>query len=206
MLKIWGRENSVNVKKVLWCADELGLVYEQTNAGGTFGVVDTPEYRAMNPNGLVPCIQDDGLTLWESNAIVRYFCARHAAGTLFADDLKKRAEADRWMDWVTSTFTPPFRDVFLNLIRRPPEQRDATLVEKGLQNCSRHLAIVDAVLAKQPFLSGDAFGMGDIPMGCFVYGWFELPVQRPPLAHLEAWYGRLTQRPAYQARVMLPLT
>lgn len=206
MIKIWGRENSVNVKKVLWCAQELGLEYEHVNAGGAFGVVDTPEYRAMNPNGLVPSIQDDGFTLWESNAIVRYLCAKYGAGALFPADLQKQAIANQWMDWTTSTFASPFRDVLRNLIRLPAEQRNMSVVEKGVRDCGHCLAILDAALSKTPFLSGEVFGMGDIPVGCLVYGWLKMPVQHSRLAHVDAWYDRLAQRPAYQNKVMLPLT
>jgi glutathione S-transferase len=207
MIKIWGRENSVNVKKVLWCAQELGLKYDHINAGGAFGVVDTPEYRAMNPNGLVPCIEDDGFILWESNAVVRYLCAKYdGAGTLLSADLQKQAIANQWMDWTTSMFASPFRDVLRNLIRLPAEQRNMSVVEKGVRDCSHHLGILDAALAKTPFLSGEMFGMGDIPMGCLVYGWLKMPIQHPQLAHVDAWYNRLAQRPAYQDKVMLPLT
>jgi glutathione S-transferase len=109
MLRIWGRLSSINVQKVVWCADELGLPYERTEAGGSFGVVGTPEYLAMNPNGLVPVIDDGGFVLWESNAIVRYLAARHGDGWLWPTDLQLRAEADRWMDWQNFTFWPAMR-------------------------------------------------------------------------------------------------
>jgi glutathione S-transferase len=206
MLKIWGRENSGNVKKALWCADELELPYEHINAGGPFGVVDTPEYRAMNPNGLVPCIQDDELTLWESNTIVRYLCARHNAGGLWPEDTAQRALAEQWMDWCTSTFATPFRDVFWNLVRLGPDQRDMVAVVEGRDACNAHLAIVDAALSSQPYLGGDAFTMADIPLGAFIHAWFHMPIQRDDLPHLQAWYDRLCERPAYQKRVVLPLT
>lgn len=206
MLTIWGRENSSNVKKVLWCADELGIAYKQIVAGGSFGVVNTPEYRAMNPNGLVPSIEDDGFVLWESNAIIRYLCSKHGGGALYAADLMQRAMADQWMDWTTSTFATPLRNLFLNTVRLPVEQRKQDVAQRGLQACASHLSLVDAALAKKPFLSGSDFGMGDIPLACLVYAWFEMPIQRPALAHLEAWYQRLALRPAYRNRVMIELT
>ncbi|MEO6984350.1 MAG: glutathione S-transferase [Paralcaligenes sp.] len=206
MLTIWGRQNSSNVKKVLWCADELGISYENVTAGGPFGVVNTPEYRAMNPNGLVPCIKDDDFILWESNAIVRYLCAKHGDGVWFAHDLKQRAMADQWMDWANSTFAGPFRDLFLNTVRLPVEQRKKDVAQRALQICAGHLKIVDAALSKKPFLSGDNFGMGDIPLACSIYVWFEMAIERPPLAHLEAWYRRLALRPVYRNRVMIELT
>lgn len=206
MLKIWGRGNSNNVKKVLWCAEELGLAYEHINAGGAFGVVDEPAYRAMNPNGLVPCIQDGDLVLWESNAIVRYLAARYGEGGLWAIDPQARASADKWMDWTTSSLAAPFRDVFWNMVRLSPDKRDVVAVEKGLAACSRLFSIVDDALAGQPYLSGGQFGMGDIPLGGFTYAWFEMPIGRPDLLHLRTWYDRLAARPAYQKTVMIPLT
>ena len=135
MLTIWGRQNSTNVKKVLWCADELGIAYEHINAGGPFGVVNTPEYRAMNPNGLVPCIRDEGFVLWESNAIVRYLCTKYGAGALLGQDPAQRARAAQWMDWTTSSLAAPYRDLFLNAVRLPVEQRKQDVAEKGLQAC-----------------------------------------------------------------------
>lgn len=206
MLKIWGRTNSVNVKKVLWCAEELDVAFERIDAGGAYGLVNDAAFRRMNPNGLVPCIQDDDLVLWESNAIVRYLCAKHGQRTLYVEDPKQRALADQWMDWTTSSLVVPFRAVFWNLVRVSAEQRDVAAIEKGLEACGELLAVVDQALSEQPFLSGDRFGMGDIPLGCFAYGWFEMPIERPDLPHLEAWYRRLADRPGYRQHVMIPLT
>ena len=112
MLKIWGRNNSVNVEKVLWACEEMEIEYERLDAGGQFGIVDTPEYRALNPNGLVPTVEVDGLVLWESNAIVRYLAAKHSRGDLWPNDLAIRVDGDRWMDWMNATFWPGFRDLF----------------------------------------------------------------------------------------------
>jgi len=127
MLKIWGRVNSVNVKKALWCAEELGLKYERVDAGMQFGVTKTPEYLRMNPNSLVPTIEDDGFVLWESHTIVRYLSAKHSMGKLHPSDLKARADAERWMDWAF-TFQTAMRAVFWGLIRTPAEKRDAKRV------------------------------------------------------------------------------
>jgi glutathione S-transferase len=206
MLKIWGRGNSTNVKKVLWCAEELGVPFEHINAGGAFGIVDDPDYRAMNPNGLVPCIKDGDLVLWESNAIVRYLAATYGNETLFPSDPVKRANADKWMDWTTSSVAAPFRDVFWNTVRLPAGQRDEAACRRGMEACAKLFAIADAALAGEPFLSGKEFGMGDIPLGCFAYAWFEMPIDRPQLPALRDWYGRLATRPAYRKAVMIPLT
>ncbi|MDR0276356.1 MAG: glutathione S-transferase [Paucimonas sp.] len=207
MLKIWGRKNSSNVRKVLWCAEELGLQYEAVDAGGAFGVVNEPHYRALNPNGLVPMIEDDGLVLWESNTIVRYLGGKHAPGTAWSpQDPVERAKAEKWMDWTTSSLATPFRPLFWGMLRTPEDQRDWVAINAAHKACAQLLAIADEALAAQPFLSGKEVGMGDIPLGCFVYAWFEMPIERPQMRHLRAWYERLRERPAYQAAVMTALT
>lgn len=206
MLKIWGRHNSSNVRKVLWCAEEIGLPYESIEAGGAFGQVDTPEYRALNPNGLVPMIEDHGLPLWESNTIVRYLSARYALDTLYPADPAGRAVGEKWMDWTTSSFAGPFRDVFWGTLRTAPDLRDHEKIAAGIRRCGELLAMPDAALAKAPWLSGPDFAMGDIPLGSFIYAWFEMPIDRPELPHLRGWYERLKARPAYRKAVMTALT
>jgi len=206
MLKIWGRTNSVNVKKVLWCAEELEIAYERHDAGMQFGVVNEPWYRKMNPNGLVPTIEDDGVILWESNAIVRYLAARYGSGTLSPADPGVRAACDKWMDWTTSTLAGPYRDVFWGLVRTTPEKRDAVRIEAACRKGNELLAIADAALDAKQFLGGDRLSIGDIPLGCFAYAWYEMPIERPAWINLDAWYRRLCERPAYRKHVMLPLS
>ena len=206
MLKIWGRANSVNVKKVLWCCEELGLAFERIDAGMQYGVVNTPEYRKLNPNGLVPTIEDEGFVLWESHAIVRYLAAKHGEGTLWPKDLRIRADADRWMDWTTSTFASLYRPVFWNLVRTPPEKRDMKAVDEGVTKCGELSGIVDAVLAGRAFLAGDALTMGDIPLGCFVHVWLKLPIERPAHPNLVAWHRRLLARPGYDKWINMPIS
>lgn len=204
MLKIWGRDNSVNVKKALWIVEELGLKHERTDAGMAFGVVNTPEYRAMNPTGLVPTLDDDGCVLWESHSIIRYLAAKHSAGTLWPTDLQARADADRWMDWAF-TFLNALRPVFWGLIRTPEDKRNAAEIEEGRNKCIRLLAIPEAGLAGKKFFSGETFTMGDIPLGCHAQVWFNLPIERPSMPNLEAWYKRLQARAAFAKVVDKPL-
>ncbi|MDF2642507.1 MAG: glutathione S-transferase [Pseudomonas sp.] len=207
MLRIWGRKNSSNVRKALWMAEEVGVPYETRDAGGAFGLVNEAEYRALNPNGRIPMIEDGDLVLWESNAIVRYLAAQYAAGSdLYPADPKVRARADKWMDWTTSTIATPFIPVFWGVLRTPAAEQDWVAINQGIQTLHGLLAVADAELSRQPWLSGEAFGMGDVPLGCFAYAWFEMPIERPPLPHLQAWYERLTLRPAYRKAVMTPLT
>ena len=206
MLRIWGRANSVNVKKVLWCCGELGLPFERIDAGLQYGVVDTPAYARLNPNRLVPTIEDDGFVLWESHAIVRYLCAKHAAGTLWPKDLRARADAERWMDW-THTFSREFqRPLFWALVRTPPEKRDVKTIESARLRCTELLSIAEKNLGEKPFLAGGAFTMADIPLGCHVQLWFNLPIERPAQPRLSAWHERLRERPAYRKWVDTPLS
>jgi glutathione S-transferase len=206
MLVVWGRSNSVNVQKVLWCCEEMSLAYERIDAGGAFGVVNTPQYRKLNPNGLVPTIVDDGFVLWESNAIVRYLTEKHAAGNLWPDERKVRAEADQWMDWTSATFWPAIRPLFLGLIRTPADKRDPQALEESRRKTAETVAIVDAHLESRRFLAGNSFTMGDIALGCAIWRWMDLPIERPEMANVARWFDSLAQRPAYRKIVMLPLT
>jgi glutathione S-transferase len=209
MLKIHGRANSINVQKVLWAADELGVPYERTDVGGAFGGNDQPWYRAINPNGVVPTIDDDGYVLWESNAIVRYLAATHGRGTLWAEDPKTRGEADRWMDWQATTVMSGMTTLFWGLIRTPADKRDNDAIDRARPATSAIWARLDAHLASRPYVAGDRFTMGDIPVGAVCYRWLNLPFRRddlPRLPHLEAWYARLSERPAYRKHVMITMT
>lgn len=202
MLTIWGRLNSHNVKKVAWLAAELGIAHRRIDAGGAFGF--TADYAAMNPNLLIPTIEDDGLVLWESNAILRYLAARHAP-QFWPDDPARRAVGDKWMDWQFG-YADAQRDAFVNLVRKPEEERNAAAIARSAAACGALMQILDATLAGQEWLSGDAFGIGDMPMGVYAHTWFTLPIDRPATPHVRAWYERLVSRPAYAELVMIPLT
>jgi glutathione S-transferase len=206
MLKIWGRTNSVNVKKVLWAAEELGIEYQRIDAGLQYGVNKTPEYLRMNPTGLVPTIDDDGFVLWESHSIVRYLAAKHATGRLSPADLRQRADAERWMDW-TYTFQKEFqRPIFWPLVRTPPEKRDPGAIEAARKICIDLLKIPQQSLSGRRYLAGNELTIADIPLGCHVQLWMRLPLERPEQPQLRAWFERLCERPAYRKIVDIPLS
>ena len=196
MLKIWGRMSSINVKKVVWTAQELALEFQRNEAGGAFGVVTTPSYLQMNPNATVPVIEDDGFVLWESNVIVRYLCARHSLARLYPTDLRQRFDAERWMDWQQTTLNPASRPGFWQLIRTPPGQRDAKLIAESNAAVESLMAVLDAHLAQHAFMVGEHFTMADIPLACEVHRWFGLPQQRAALPHISRWYESLSARQA----------
>ena len=206
MLVVWGRNNSVNVQKALWCCEEIGLEYSRIDAGLAFGVVNTPEYRKLNPNGVVPTIDDDGFVLWESNAVVRYLAAKHSEGRLWPRDVVTRANADRWMDWQTTTLWPALRPLFMGLVRTPAEKRDPRALEESRLKSAQVLSVLEGYLGTRKFAAGEEFTMGDIPLGCAVWRWMALPIERPPLPNVRRWFDALAQRPAYRKAVMLPLT
>jgi glutathione S-transferase len=207
MLKIWGRKNSSNVQKAMWAVGELGIPYERVDIGMEFGGNDAREYLALNPNGLVPTLQDSDLTLWESNSIIRYLAARYSAGNLEPSDLKARARANQWMDWQVSTFQPAFTKVFWHLVRTPPGQRDQAAVADAKANSIAAAEILDAELSRRAYLAGESFSMGDIPLGVFIYRFRQLVPERPKLPNLERWYAALEQRKPFQQHVgSIPLT
>jgi len=205
-LQVWGRANSINVQKVLWCCDELGLEHERIDAGGPFGHTHDPDYLAMNPNSLVPTISDDGFTLWESNVIVRYLCSKHGSGSLYPEDLRERADADRWMDWQLGTLWAAMRPVFIGLVRTPPEERDTAAIEAARGRTVEAWGILEAQMEDRDHALGPAFTMADIPLGVSVHRWSQLSVEKEPTPNLDAYLERLAERPAFRERVMLPLT
>lgn len=206
MLTVWGRNNSTNVKKVLWCLEELGVSYERVDVGGKYGKLNDPLYRSLNPNGLIPCLQDGDFILWESNTIVRYLAAQYGDNALYLPEAKQRAAAEKWMDWATSSVVEPFKAVFIGLVRTAPELQDKAKIAHGIDQLNALMAIADEALSKQIYLSGDKFGIGDIPLGCLAYAWFNLPIERPELPHLQRWYQSLTHRTAFQKVIDIGLS
>ena len=230
-LKIWGRMSSINVKKVVWTAQELGLDFERHEAGGVHGVVKTPAYRALNPNSQIPVMEDGDYVLWESNVITRYLCAKYGAPTLVASrtalppegavpslgrpgasapslyptDLQERFDAERWMEWQQTTANPASRNGFWHLIRLPADQRDPGLVAQSNAAVELLMAMLDTHLATRSFMVGERFTMADIPLGCEVQRWFGLPQTRQPRPHIERWYASLLARPAAKGVLDLPL-
>ena len=204
MLKVWGRRNSFNVQKVMWLIGELGLEHEHIDAGGSFGGLDTPEFRAMNPHGRIPVIDDGGTLVWESHTILRYLSAKYGRGSFWRDDPAERSMADRWMDWSLATLQRDFMDLFWGFYRMPAAQRDSERIAQLVAKCGEHFLLLDRHLATHRFLAGDNLTMGDIPAGTSLYRYFELEIERPAVPNVAAWYERLRERAPYRQHVMIP--
>ncbi len=204
-LKIWGRRSSFNIQKVLWLVGELGLSHQHIPAGGDHGGLDDPSFLAMNPHGRVPVINDDGVVVWESHAILRYLAARYGGPAWWPETPAARVVADGWMDWAQTALQRDFlTGVFWGWYRTPEAQRDNRAVEVALSACARHFKLLDKILTDRPFLSGDAIGLADIPAGTHLYRYSELEIDRPKTPNVEAWCARLQERAAYRDAVMVP--
>ena len=205
MLKVIGRDTSSNVQKVLWTCGELDLPFERQNLGGPFGGNDTPEYKALNPNGRVPTIVDGDFVLWESNSCSRYLAAKHGYGTMYPEDPKVRGNGERWMDWQLTTMSPTLVPVFWGMVRTAPEDRDMDAIEKARKELSANIAIVDRYLEKSEYISGDHFNVTDIPLGIAAYRWFAMEIEREDYPNFKRWYDLLSKRKPFQEHIMNPL-
>ncbi len=209
MLKIWGRNTSSNVQKAMWAVGELKLEHTRIDVGGAFGKTKEPAYLAMNPNALVPTLEeDDGFTLWESNSIVRYLAGKHdKAGVLEPKDAKQRALASQWMDWQLSVLGPAITPAFWGLIRTAPEKRDVAAIKASQEKTVTAMLMLEGQLAKTPFVAGPAFSYGDIPVGVMCYRYRQLVPERPKTPNLDRWYDAISKRKAFQDQVgSIPLS
>ena len=207
MLRIWGRMSSINVRKVVFAAQCIGVPFERIDAGAAFGIVQTPEFLAKNFNAMIPLLEeDDGFTLWESNVIVRYLAAKHAAGTLYPQGLRERFDAERWMDWQQTTLNPAGRDAFIQLIRVKPEAREAAKIDASVTATEPLLDALEAQLARQAFIAGDRLTMADIPIACEIHRWSGLPLAHKPRPALARWYDGIRALPAARGVLDLELS
>ncbi|HEY8594378.1 MAG TPA: glutathione S-transferase family protein [Devosiaceae bacterium] len=203
-LKLWGRLTSANVQKAVWALEEVGAQYERVDAGGKFGGLDRPDYLALNPNGLVPTLQDGDLTIWESHAIVRYVAARFGAGSLWPTDIAARAVTDQWAEWTNTTFQPAWIGLFTRLVRTPPAKRNPEAIQAAFNASLRAFGMLEDRLGQTHFLGGDELTYADIVAGVSLYRWFSMDIPRPQMPNVEAWHKRLLERPAFVRGACIP--
>src|SRR5712692_5237517 len=206
MLKIWGRATSSNVQKVLWCCAELNIPFDRVDHGGPFGGNRDPEYLKLNPNGLVPTVIDGDLVMWESNTICRYLAATRKGERLYPRDPALRTHVERWMDWQLSVVGTPMSGLLFGLVRTAPEARDQAAIEAARRRALAAWMIAEDALKNQPYLAGGDLSLAEIVLGTMVYRWFTLPIERPALPALHAWYERLRERPGFKTHIALPIT
>ena len=195
MLKVLGKSSSINVRKVLWACEEIGIPYEREDWGSGFRDTSTPEFRALNPNALVPVMIDKGFVLWESNTIIRYLAAEYGAVTLLPAAPRDRAHIERWMDWQATEFNASWRYAFQALVRRNPDFADASEIAASLRGWSRNMGILnEQLVATRGFVAGPEFTLADIPIGLSVNRWFMTPTDRPAFPAVQVYYDRLSER------------
>ena len=218
IVHLWGRISSLNVRKAVWAAQELGIAFQRTDAGANYGVTTTAEYQTKNPNALVPLLEDGDFVLWESNTIVRYLCARYGAELkLYPTELEPRFDAERWMDWQQTTFNGAGGPAFHQLVRTAADARNADVMQQSVTATEPLLAILDTHLKRHCYIGGETFGMADIPLGCEMHRWWGMRsaqfeacgVARQDLQafpHVQRWFGQLLQRPASRGVLDIPLS
>ncbi len=204
-LTVWGRKTSSNVQALMWCIGELGLDYTRHDVGHVHGGNDTPEFLAMNPNGLVPVLRDgDGPALWETGAILRYPASRYGNESFWPADPLARAEIDKWAEWAkinaTLAFTGP---IFWRVVRTAPSQQDPAAIGAAIEKFDAVLALAEAQLSRHAFLAGADFTLADIQLGHLLYRYYDIGIARPSRPHVERYYAALAERPAYREHVMV---
>ena len=204
LIALWGRLSSCNVQKALWALEEVGVDYERIDAGGDWGGLDDPAYLALNPHGRIPTLVDGDTVVWESDAIVRYLAAKYGAGSLWPEAPEVRAAADQWMAWTAASLYPDWIELFWKLVRTPPAKRDPATTTRLLAATAKRFEVLDRHLKTGGYMAGNTFTMADIPAGMMLYRWFEMDIVRPDTPHVEAWYARLRERPAYRKAICIP--
>lgn len=207
-IQIWGRKNSVNVQKVLWCCSELDLSFERIDAGMAFGRNQSADYLAMNPNGRIPTLVQGDFVLWESNAIMRYLALQYGGDTaIYPREPKVRAGIERWLDWTLSSLQPAERPVFWGLVRTPIGERDMAAIQDATDDVGALWRIVDTHLEPRNYMEGEQFSLADLALATYARRWFGVEgVIKPRLAHLERWYQRLRARQGFIEHIAAPLS
>lgn len=204
-LTLWGQPRSINVQKVLWALTELGLPYERIDAGGAFGRNKEPDYLALNPTGLIPTLVDQGQALWESNAVLRYLYSAYGKAPQQPDNAIERARADQFTEFYNSTLWANVRPLVVQLIRTPEDKRDKAVIESAQKASSAAVSLLDRELSSRPYIAGNEFTWGDIPIASALQRWYNLPIKRPEHKALDAYYARVKERPAFKQWIDLPL-
>jgi glutathione S-transferase len=203
MLKFFGRATSDSVQKAIWMLGETQQPFEHIELGGRFGGLQNADYLRLNPHGQVPTLCDDEVVVWESNAIIRYLAAKHFSGTVWPVDAAQRSYAEQWMEWAQTQLYPDFNKLFWLTVRTPPAEHDHALIGETHARVIDYYTVLEAQLAGRDYVTGQELSIADFPAGATLYRFFKMPIERPALPNITAWYTRLSQRPAYRQHVMV---
>lgn len=205
MLKIYGRRTSINVRKVLWCCEELAIRHEREDLGSGFRSPAAEEFLTLNPNGLVPVIDDGGFVLWQSNSIIRYLATAYGDHTLYSSDLRQHALIDQWIDWQATEFNDAWRGAFMGLVRKAPAYQDRRIIDESIAQWTKMMKVLEDRLHEAgAYVGGESFTLADIPIGLSIHRWFSTPVPHVELPAVEAYYNRLRSRPGFLAQLDEP--
>jgi glutathione S-transferase len=205
MITVWGRANSTNVIKVLWLCEELNLEFDRKDVGGPFGGLQTKHFLSLNPNGIIPVLEDDGAVVWESHSVLRFLAQKYGEDSLYPAETVARSQVERWLDWHISTLAPVLNPVFVAFYRTAPEARNQAALAAVIEKLTSAMTLLDEHLSAQPFIAGAQFSIADIAFGNSVWRWSQFPIERPKLQHVERWQARLSERPGYRKYAALPL-
>jgi glutathione S-transferase len=206
MIRIWGRNTSSNVQKVLWLCEEIGLKFDRTDVGGPFGGLDTPQFVALNPNKSIPVVEDGGTVVWESHAILRFLAARHGSDAIYPTEPAARSQVERWLDWHLGVLAPAITPVFLAYYRTPAAARNETELTRQVAHLTAAMTLLDDAIAERPYIGGKNLTIADVAFGNSVWRWFSFPFSRPKLANLDAWQARVAQRPGHRLHIAQPVS
>lgn len=197
-MRVLGRTSSINVRKVLWTLDELGLAYQREDWGAGFTPTDDPAFLALNPNGLIPVLVDDQGPLWESNTICRYLAHRHGGGALLPADPRGRAGVEQWMDWQATELNGAWRYAFLALARKTPGFDDPASIAASAAAWNGAMTLLERQLETTgAYAAGQAFTLADVVLGLSTHRWAATPIDHADLPAVRAYYERLGERGAF---------
>lgn len=199
MLRIHGYAGSINVRKVLWTCAELGLPFERVDWGGGTRPVTDPEFQKLTPVGMIPVLEDEGQIFWESNSIVRYLAAREGRDDLLPTPPADRAQIEKWMDWQVSDFNNTWRHVFQATIRKNPNFQDEARIAASWKDFCSAVEMIDRELGRTgAYIAGPAFTCADIVIGLSIHRWMSIPLERPTLQNVQAYYTLLCEREGFR--------
>jgi glutathione S-transferase len=198
-LRLLGKASSINVRKVLWTCREIGIEVRREDWGSGFAPTDTPDFLALNPNGLVPVIVDEEGPLWESNTICRYLAAKHGRADLLPATPRARAEVERWMDWQATELNGAWRGAFMGLVRRHPDHADPGRIAASAAEWNARMRILEDQLRRTGrHVAGEDFTLADIVLGLSTNRWLSTPIERPDCPAIRAWYDGMAGRPGFR--------